>query len=50
MRKGVKGKYCDPVVKTDEEFVSDCRNMFYKLSFNIFSDIPSNVNKYFIVS
>lgn len=24
----LKGKYCDPVVKTDEEFVSDCRNMF----------------------
>jgi hypothetical protein len=24
----LKGKYCDPVLKTDEEFVSDCRNMF----------------------
>jgi hypothetical protein len=24
----LKGKYCDPVVKSDEEFVQDCRNMF----------------------
>ncbi len=24
----LKGKYCDPVVKTDEEFVQDCRNLF----------------------
>jgi len=24
----LQGKYCAPVVKTDEEFVQDCRNMF----------------------
>ena len=24
----LKGKYCDPIVKTDEEFVRDCQNMF----------------------
>ncbi len=24
----LQGKYCPPVVKTDEEFVRDCRNMF----------------------
>jgi len=24
----LQGKYCPPVVKTDEEFVQDCRNMF----------------------
>ena len=24
----LKGKYCDPVVKTDAEFVQDCQNMF----------------------
>ena len=25
----LKGKYCDPIVKTDEEFVRDCQYMFY---------------------
>jgi hypothetical protein len=24
----LQGKYCPPVIKTDEEFIQDCRNMF----------------------
>ena len=28
----LKGKYCDPIVKTDEEFVRDCQNMFIATS------------------
>jgi hypothetical protein len=27
----LKGKYCEPVIKTDEEFVRDCCEMFSKV-------------------